>query len=169
MLLLARLEAALERLLCFFVGAIMIGAVAINFANVLARYVFFRPFIWAEEVMQFLNVWAVMLGAAIVTRRQAHLKMDAIHNALGFRGRRALDGLANLLALAVSLYVIVQALDMIRMLTTTGQRSVIARVPMDLAYGAIPLGFGSGVLFVMVWFLRRAGRPAEVSAPREAL
>lgn len=169
--LLDRAELGLERLLRFVVGAIMIAAVVINFANVVARYLFFSPFIWAEETMQFLNVWAVLLGAAVVTRRNTHLKMDALYGAVPPRVRRGLDAIAAGLAVVVALYVSAQSYDMIRMLYATGQRSVIARVPMNLMYLAIPLGFGSGALFVVLQLRasRRARRAADVSAPPEVV
>jgi TRAP-type C4-dicarboxylate transport system permease small subunit len=154
----ARAELLIARLLQLVVGATMLGAVVINFANVVARYLFLRPFIWAEEVMQFLNIWVVMLGAAVITRNGGHLKMDAVYNLVPSAARRILDALTNLLALAVSLYVIVQAIQMIRMLATTGQRSVIARVPMDFMYTAIPLGFGFAILFLLLRFRNGPGR-----------
>lgn len=171
MSLLSRAEVGLERLLRFVVGVIMIAAVTINFANVVARYVFLSPFIWAEETMQFLNVWAVLLGAAVVTRRNSHLKMDALYGAVPPTVRRVLDAVGAVLAVAVGLYVTAQSFDMIRMLSATGQRSVIARVPMDLMYLAIPLGFGSGVLFVVLGLrgLRRARRAAEAPAAPEVV
>jgi len=169
MSLLSRAEVGLERLLRFVIGAIMIAAVALNFANVVARYVFLSPFIWAEETMQFLNVWAVLLGAAVVTRRNLHLKMDALYGAVPPTVRRVLDAVSVVLAVAVAFYVIAQSLDMIRMLSATGQRSVIARVPMDLMYLAIPLGFGSGALFLILRLLalRRARRAADAPAAPE--
>jgi TRAP-type C4-dicarboxylate transport system permease small subunit len=171
MSLLRRAETALDRLLRFVVGAIMILAVLINFANVVARYVFLRPFIWAEETMQFLNVWAVLLGAAVVTRMDSHLRMDALHHAISPAARRVLDALGGVLAVAVALYIIVQSVDMIRMLAATGQRSVIARVPMNLMYLAIPLGFASGALFAVlrIRWRRRSRRAAEAAAAPESV
>jgi TRAP-type C4-dicarboxylate transport system permease small subunit len=146
----------------------MIAAVAVNFANVVARYLFLRPFVWGEEIMQFMNVWAVMLGAAVVTSHGAHLRMDAFYNLAGPRLRRALEVLSNLLAMAVFLYVIYQSLQMVQMLTGTGQRSVIARVPMNVMYAAIPLGFACGFLFLTNWFLglwRRQPAPEDDAEP----
>lgn len=164
MALVARVEHLIARLLQLVVGAIMIGAVLINFANVVGRYLFLRPFIWAEEIMQFLNIWVVMLGAAVVTRNGAQLKMDAVYNLVPPPARRMLDGLTNVVALAVSLYVIVQSIQMIRMLAATGQRSVIARVPMNVMYTAIPLGFGLTILFLLLRF--RNGLDRDATSPR---
>ena len=162
---LRRAEGALDQLLRFVVGAIMILAVLINFANVVARYVFLRPFIWAEETMQFLNVWAVLLGAAVVTRTDSHLKMDALYRLFPPAGRRVLDAFGSVLGVAVAIYVIAQSFDMIRMLAWTGQRSVIARVPMHLMYLAIPLGFGFIALFAVLRIRsRRRARRADAAA-----
>src|SRR5688572_29183743 len=105
---LARVEAGLERLLRVAVGALMVAAVTINFANVIARYLALRPFVWAEETMQFLNVWTVMLGAAVVTRGAAHLRMDAVYVVVPSRVRRVLDAFTTLVAFVVAVYVIVQ-------------------------------------------------------------
>jgi len=154
----ARGEAVLAGLLRGVVGALMLGAVGVNLANIVGRYVFARPFIWAEEIMQFLDVWAVMLGAAVITREAAHLRMDALHHLASPRVRRALDLFADVVAFAVVTYVLLQSVDMIRMLTRTAQRSVIAGVPMNLMYAAILVGFGGSAVF-LVARLARAARP----------
>ena len=150
--------AVLARILRGVVGALMLGAVGVNLANIVGRYVFARPFIWAEEIMQFLDVWAVMLGAAVITREAAHLRMDALHHLASPRVRRALDLFADVVAFAVVTYVAVQSVDMIRMLTRTAQRSVIAGVPMNLMYAAVVVGFGVSAVF-LVERLARAARP----------
>ena len=58
----------LARLIAALVGAMLIVAVAINFANVVGRYVFDKPLYWAEEAMSLLQVAFVVIGAALVTR-----------------------------------------------------------------------------------------------------
>jgi C4-dicarboxylate transporter DctQ subunit len=163
--LLSRGEAGLEWLLRFAVGAMMIAAVTINCANVIARYAFARPFIWAEETMQFLNVWTVMLGAAVITRGAGHLRMDALYFLVSPRVRRALDAFTSAVAIVVVVYVVVQASEMVRMLTNTGQRSVIAGVPMNLMYLAVLVGFACSALFLLVGAVRRAFRKGRGEEP----
>ncbi len=162
-----RLEVILIRVLRFLIGLSMITAVTVNFANVVGRYLFSRPFIWAEEAMQFMHIWVVMLGAAILTSHGTHLKMDAVYILAPPRRRRALDVFTNLLGIGVSLYVMLQASQMIQMLSATGQRSVIGRIPMNLMYSAIPLGFGCGVLLLLIWFFRLFRGEAPESVTRE--
>ena len=158
---LARTDRGLVGLLRSVVGAMMLAAIAVNFANVVARYVFLRAFPWAEETMQFLDVWMVMLGAALITRRNEHLRMDAIYHFVPPWVRRGLDAFSALLAIAICLYVVVQSVDVVRLLSATGQRSVIARIPMNVMYTSVLLGFGFSALLPVLQWLRRAEGPAE--------
>jgi len=133
----------------------MLAAIGVNFANVVARYVFFRPFPWAEETMQFLAVWIVMLGAAVITRNGEHLRMDALLFFVPSGVRRALEAFNALLAVAICLYVVIQSVPVVQLLTSTGQRSVIARIPMNLMYTSVLLGFGLSALFPLLAWRRR--------------
>jgi TRAP-type C4-dicarboxylate transport system permease small subunit len=163
------LDVRLIRLLRFVIGLLMIAAVAVNCANVVGRYVFLKPFVWAEEAMQFMHLWMVMLGAAILTGQGMHLKMDAAYLLVSLRVRRVLDAFTNLLGILVSLYIIVSATQIIRMLAANDQRSVIARVPMAWMYAVIPLGFGCGILLLMIWLYRLCRGQTRESVPRERL
>jgi TRAP-type C4-dicarboxylate transport system permease small subunit len=162
-----RLEVILIHTLRTLIGLLIISAVLINFGNIVGRYVFQSPFIWSDEVMQFMHIWAVMLGAAILTSHGTHLKMDAVYILASPRVRRTLDVFTNLLGIGVSLYVMYYSYQMIGMMAATGQRSVVARVPMDLMYASIPLGFGSGMLLLFIWFYRLFRGEAPESVTRE--
>jgi C4-dicarboxylate transporter DctQ subunit len=130
------------------VGAVMVAAVLLNFANVVARYVFLSPIAAAEEILQLMNVWIVMLGAATITREHRHLQMDVVYQALPRGVRRLSDALTTTLTLLLTGYVIVQAFRVIGVLYATGTRSVAAGLPMAFMYAAMPLGFGCGALFL---------------------
>ena len=163
---LGRADRGLVGLLRSMVGAMMLAAILVNFANVVARYVFLRAFPWAEETMQFLDVWMVMLGAAVITRRGEHLRMDALYHFVPAWVRRGLDVFCALLAIAICLYVVVQSLEVVKLLSATGQRSVIARIPMNLMYTSVLLGFGLSALFpVLQWLRGGAGRPGPGDEP----
>jgi TRAP-type C4-dicarboxylate transport system permease small subunit len=153
------IDRSLTGLLRSVAGAMMLAAILVNFANVIARYVFLRPFPWAEETMQFLDVWMVMLGAAVITRNGEHLRMDALFLFVPAGVRRALDALNTLLGIVLCLYVVVQAVQVVRLLSSTGQRSVIARIPMNVMYTSVVFGFGLAALFpVLPWFRRGDSR-----------
>src|SRR5262245_51514888 len=64
----------LERLL----GATLLASILLNFGNVVGRYVFATTLISADELQVFALVAITFLGAAIVTWRAQHLRMDVL-------------------------------------------------------------------------------------------
>jgi TRAP-type C4-dicarboxylate transport system permease small subunit len=134
-------------------GALILAGVALNFANVVGRYVFWKPIIWAEEVLVFIMVWCVMLGATLVTWENQHLRMDAVHHLAPPPLRRWLNLLSTLAFLGAGLVVLAQSARVVALVASTGQRSVVAEIPMVIPYGAIPVSFGVMVA-VLLWRLR---------------
>ena len=70
----------------------LLVAVALNFANIIGRYVFFSPIASAEEIMLFLFVGTVFLGNSVVGWRGQQLRMDVFVHALPARLRRPRAG-----------------------------------------------------------------------------
>jgi TRAP-type C4-dicarboxylate transport system permease small subunit len=133
-------------------GALILVGVGINFANVVGRYVFLKPIIWAEEVLVFIMVWCVMLGATLVTWENQHLRMDAVYHLAPPRVRRWLNLLSTLAFLVAAVFLLVQSVRVVAVIAGTGQRSVVADIPMVIPYGAIPLSFGLIVLALLLRF-----------------
>ena len=50
----------------------------LNFTNVLGRYLFGISLLGSDEVQVFIMVGMTFLGAAVVTRRNLHLRMDVL-------------------------------------------------------------------------------------------
>ena len=133
-------------------GALILAGVGINFANVVGRYVFLKPIIWAEEILVFIMVWCVMLGATLVTWENQHLRMDAVYHLAPPRVRRWLNLLSTLAFLVAVIFLLVQSVRVVAVIAGTGQRSVVAEIPMVIPYGAIPLSFGLIVLALLLRF-----------------
>ena len=53
-------------------------AVLLNFTNVVGRYLFGLSLLGSDEVQVFIMVGMTFLGAAVVTRRNQHLRMDVL-------------------------------------------------------------------------------------------
>jgi TRAP-type C4-dicarboxylate transport system permease small subunit len=138
-------------------GTLILAGVALNFANVVGRYVFSAPIIWAEEVLVFIMVWCVMLGATLVTWEDQHLRMDAVHHLAPPRVRRWLDLLTTVAFLVAGAFVLVQSLRVFVLAARTGQRSVVADLPMVIPFAAIPLSFAI-IVGMLVGRLRRFTR-----------
>jgi len=161
--------AGLLALIRVALGSLILLGVVLNFANVVGRYVFRKPIIWAEEVLVFMMIWCVLLGATLVTWEGSHLKMDAVHALAPRRLRRVLNLVATVAFLAAGLFVLVQSVRVMGLMLRTGQRSVVAELPMIVPYGAVPLSFAI-IVVMLVWrfraFVRGDARAAaDESAP----
>jgi TRAP-type C4-dicarboxylate transport system permease small subunit len=144
-----------ERLLVkaphFICGGILLAAVVINIANVIGRYIFFRPIAWAEEVLMFMIVWGVFISAGSILYQGLHLRMDLlVINARG-RFRSFLGTLTIALAIACSLFMIVQSFHIVSNYAASGERSITAGVPLVFTHAALLVGF---ILMVVAALLR---------------
>jgi TRAP-type C4-dicarboxylate transport system permease small subunit len=131
-------------------AVLMLIAVALNFANIVGRYVFFSPIASAEEIMLFLLVGTVFLGNAIVGFEGKQLRMDVILHALPPTLRRAFDIAADLTMIAVCVILIVLGWPAVQMLAEFDQRSEAADIPMVIPQALVPIGLGLNAFLVGV-------------------
>jgi TRAP-type C4-dicarboxylate transport system permease small subunit len=131
-------------------AVLMLIAVALNFANIIGRYVFFRPIASAEEIMLFLLVGTVFLGNAVVGFEGKQLRMDILLHALPSKLRRACDIAADLTMIAVCVILIVLAWPAVQMLAAFDQRSQAADIPMVIPQALVPIGLGLNAFLVGV-------------------
>lgn len=125
----------------WILGALMLAGVGICFSNVVARYFFGRALFWAEEVMVFLTIWGVFIGAAAAAFERAHLNMDLFSSTFPPRWLRVLNAAVAASLLACCAFMIVQSWQVITLFYQGGMVSVSAGVPKWLAHLAIPAGF----------------------------
>jgi TRAP-type C4-dicarboxylate transport system permease small subunit len=123
------------------IGAIILLAIAINFANIVGRYVFLAPLDWAEEVLTFLVIWGVCLGASAVTFDNRHLDMDLFASAFPARLRAILEVVKLAALIGFSVFTAWNAWTIVAIMAGNGQVSITAGVPMTVPYAAFVLGF----------------------------
>jgi TRAP-type C4-dicarboxylate transport system permease small subunit len=143
------------------IGVIILAAIAINFANIVGRYMFSAPLPWAEEVLVFLLIWGVCLGASAVTYDNRHLDMDVLVGLFPARLRAALE-VVKLLALAgFCAFTAANASTIVEVMARNGQVSITAGVPMTIPYSAFVVGFGMIVAAAIAGAFERRLRAAE--------
>ncbi|WP_373895055.1 TRAP transporter small permease [Virgibacillus natechei] len=54
----------------------LVGVISITVTNVIFRYIFNAPVLWAEEVSLGLYVWLVFIGASSTMKRNGHIGID---------------------------------------------------------------------------------------------
>ena len=147
-----------------------IAAVLLNFTNVVGRYLFGISLLGSDEVQVFIMVGATFLGAAVVTRRNQHLRMDVLLQFMPEPARLALRVAEQLLLIAIAGFVLTQSTFYVGQMLRIGRTSDMAGVPMWIPHGAVALGFAL-ILIVTAWRLigiarrRQAGASQGQTAP----
>jgi C4-dicarboxylate transporter DctQ subunit len=131
-------------------GVLLCAAIAINFANVIARYFFFQALYWAEEVLIYMVMWGVILAAATITYQGLHIKMDVLSALFRPSMKYAVGALTALLMVVASIYVFIQSYQVVGLFWRSGEVSITAGVPLVIPHIAVPIGFGLMALAVLV-------------------
>lgn len=131
-------------------GSLILFSIVLNFANVIGRYVFFSPIIWAEEVMIFIMVWCVFIGAILVSWDGRHLKMDLLSSKLKPPWKQMVNTFSLAVFLVVCGVVATQSYKVVTLFARFGQESTVAGIPMVIPHSALLIGFGLMTLGVAV-------------------
>jgi TRAP-type C4-dicarboxylate transport system permease small subunit len=124
------------------IGGIILLAIAINFANIIGRYVFLAPLPWAEEVLVFLVIWGVCVGGSAVTYDNRHLDMDLFVGLFPPTMRAVLEILKLVTLVGFCAFTVVNAWTIVALMARNGQVSITAGIPMTIPYAAFVAGFG---------------------------
>ena len=134
----------------WILGMLMLSGIAINFANVIGRYLFGRALFWAEETMVFLTIWGVFVGMAAIAYNGDHLNMDLFSQTIRGRWRTALNAVVAAALLACCLFVAAQSVQVVWLFASAGQISVAAGIPKAIPHAALAVGFALTALAVLV-------------------
>ena len=141
-----------------------IFAVVLNFTNVVGRYLFGISLLGSDEVQVFIIVCVTFLGAAVVTRRNQHLRMDVLLQFMPQSLRLALRVAEQLLLIAIAGFVLTQSFFYAKQMLRIGRTSDMAGVPMWIPHGAVAAGF-TLILIVTIWRLIGIARRSPETTP----
>ena len=115
------------RIFLFICKILLIADILITSYAVLGRYVpFIKDPAWSEEVVLTLMSYMAVLSAALAIRRGAHIRMTAFDPYLPKKLLKALDILADVAVLALSLIMLVSGWNYV---TTLGGRGTYVSMP----------------------------------------
>ena len=144
----ARCLLAVPKLL---IGALILVSILLNFANVVARYLFLSPIPWAEEIMIFIMIWCVFMGVILVAWDGTHLRMDLLSSTLPSPWKETVNFVTWASAVGICGFVSVYSWRATELFDRMGAKSVIAGIPMVVPHAAITLGF---VALTVVYLVR---------------
>ncbi len=114
--------------------------VAINFGNVLSRYVLHASWSFSEELMVILFVYNSFLGGALAYRRGAHMGFTVLTDALPGNMKKAVVVVSTVLSLSLMGLLAFYGAEMVSSQIEYGQRTPALGLPEALAGMAVPLG-----------------------------
>jgi TRAP-type C4-dicarboxylate transport system permease small subunit len=123
-------------------GALMLAAIGVNFANVVARYVFASAIFWTEEVLVFLMLWAVFLAAVSIAFNGDHINMDLFFERFSPIWKRIITASVTVVFVICTTFATLQSWQVVSLHFVNGTRSVAAGIPMFVPHSALLLGFG---------------------------
>jgi TRAP-type C4-dicarboxylate transport system permease small subunit len=131
------------------IGTLLLVAIAINFANVIGRYVFGTAIFWTEEVLVFIVVWSVFVAAASTAYRGGHLCMDLFSARFQHPWKELINGAVAGLFIACGVFAVVQSYQVVSLHIRTGAVSLAAGAPLTIPHSALLVGFVLMVLAVI--------------------
>ena len=110
--------------------------------EVICRYFFKSPTIWAQETAIYLFIWTMLAGSAYTLQKGKHVRIDLLIEHLSVRTQRILEMITSFVGMVFCAIVSWQAYEMIA--ASVGYDKVSAtllRVPMWIPQMALLLGF----------------------------
>jgi C4-dicarboxylate transporter DctQ subunit len=153
-----------DRLSQIFLGiaaAALLAIVAINGANVLARYLFISPFSWAEELMLFLMILSVFSGAIAVTWRNMHIRIDTFVDLASPGVRMIVLTIGAIVAIGAILVIAYASAHIVNVLHTLDQRSDALDLPSWIPQSFLTIGLAAIALLMGVRTVLMLMRPEQ--------
>ncbi|MBN2751116.1 MAG: TRAP transporter small permease [Rhodospirillaceae bacterium] len=123
--------------------------------EVVARYVFISPTPWAEEISQFLQIWATYLAAAFVLHNRDLIVIEFFVIRMPPRLRRVSDTIGLLVIVAFCVVAVIYGSAIVaESVAQNRHTSTMMGVPRWMTEMAIPLGCGLLVLQALVELFR---------------
>jgi TRAP-type C4-dicarboxylate transport system permease small subunit len=126
----------LERVLMILCGIAITGFTVTVTCDILTRMVG-RPWLWLQEVTMTFFIYGVFIGTAAATRRNDHLYLAAIAEAMTGRKRLVVETFSRLVVLAVALCLVyfgylnfLDGFRSLRMPSMTPLASLYAGIPL---------------------------------------
>jgi TRAP-type C4-dicarboxylate transport system permease small subunit len=133
----------LEATLMIMCGICLLGfstSVALDIITRIARH----PWLWLQEVTSAFFIYGVFTGAAVATRRNDHLYLTAVAEAMHGRSRLVVEVMVRVVVLAVALCLVY--FGYINFLRGFGSYRMPSMTPIASLYVAIPI---SGMLIAL--------------------
>lgn len=133
----------LSRVACVL-GALLLAATGVMLTyEVIARYFFVRPTIWAAELSQLCLIWGCLLAMAHLLTMRRHITVNAVTSLLPRGAQKLCTAIALVVVIAFSAIVAFWGFDIFHDSFVRGRTTgSLLDLPVWIAEASVPLGFG---------------------------
>jgi TRAP-type C4-dicarboxylate transport system permease small subunit len=157
----------LEAVLMVICGLTLLGFSTSVMFDIVTRTIG-HPWLWLQEVTSTFFIYGIFAGASVATRRNDHLYLTAVSEAMHGRARLAVETVIRLVVLVVALFMVY--FGYINFLRGFGSFRMPSMTPIASLYAAIPLSGALIALFAVEQLVNgwRNGfdHPAELLDPQ---
>ncbi|MFP7675205.1 TRAP transporter small permease [Marivita sp. S0852] len=130
--------------LACMIGAVLMAATgAMLTYEVIARYFFVKPTIWAAELSQLCLIWGCLLAMAHLLTLRRHITVNAVTSLLPEAGQRVCAYLSLIVVIVFSAIVAFWGFDIFLNSFERGRTTgSILNLPIWISEASVPIGFG---------------------------
>ena len=103
----------LEKAIDIILVVLLSGIFIIGICQVFWRWVLNDPITWSEESIQLIYIWVCYLGWVLAERKDAHIRITALMNALPKGAQKWLQAFNHLLCILFSVLMVVYGIKLI--------------------------------------------------------
>src|SRR6202171_1690012 len=155
---------ALEMALMIICGGALFGFSVTGSFDILTRTMG-HPWLWLQEVTSTLFIYAIFIGAAVATRRNDHLYLSALSDALQGTPRLIVEVIVRVVVLSVAVCLVY--FGYINYLRGFGSFRLPSGTPIASLYAAIPLSGALIALFTIEQLVNGLDRGFDHPEPPE--
>ena len=104
----------IDRFLYYFLALLLTALVFLLFINILFRFVFHLPIDWTEEISMLLFTWIVFLGAAVIQKKNGHVRIQILYDRCSPKVRLFLKSIGDVFVLFLLVILIIESEKLVR-------------------------------------------------------
>ncbi|HPI98918.1 MAG TPA: TRAP transporter small permease [Synergistales bacterium] len=121
----------------------------ILFLQIASRFLVFMPLPWSQELLQYLNIWLVFLGAGLAVKEQGHIKIELFISIFPLSWISVFRIFSYLVSFCLVTLVALQAYE----LMGKTMHSSIGALPVPMGYLYLSLVVGGALMALNYFFL----------------
>ena len=136
-----------------YILIVMFALITVVYSSqIISRYFFSSGLHWSEEFVRYVDVAMVVLGAAVLARKNGHVNVSALESVVPQDKLKYLLLIQNILTITFFGISIVLGLQFMNLAGT--QISTNMRIPMKLVYSIFPISYVilvfNAIMFILV-------------------